>query len=283
MDSIGINERWDIDLGVRVDRFNSYFSEAYSGSSFSRSDTDISPRIAAIYKPNSSQSYYFSYGTSYNPAIEYLTLAPTSASLSPEKNSTVELGGKLQVLQNRMTLTGALFEATLTNARIADPGDPTTQSASFSQRVRGLELGADGHLGKHWEIKAGYTHLDDRLTATTATDGSQVPGLRVPNIPTDSANLWAVYEQGHQWEIGGGFNYMSQRFADFGNTASVPSYVVFNGMASYRVNEHMNLQLNVNNLTNKLYYSSLYYADTDENHAVPGPGRTAMLTASIRY
>jgi len=63
----------------------------------------------------------------------------------------------------------------------------------------------------------------------------------------------------------------------------VPSYVVLNGMASYRVNAHLNLQLNLNNLTNKLYYNSVYYSADDENHAVPGPGRTALLTVNLRF
>ncbi len=42
------------------------------------------------------QSYYFSYGTSYNPAIQYLTLAPATTPLSPQKTTNLEIGGKIE-------------------------------------------------------------------------------------------------------------------------------------------------------------------------------------------
>lgn len=54
-------------------------------------------------------------------------------------------------------------------------------------------------------------------------------------------------------------------------------------MADYMVNPHFDLRLNLTNLTNKLYFRSVYYTGTDENHAIPGAGRTAMLTASFSY
>jgi catecholate siderophore receptor len=76
---------------------------------------------------------------------------------------------------------------------------------------------------------------------------------------------------------------MGRRYADTDNSASVPAYVVFNEMASYQVNKNLSLQLNLDNLTNKLYYNSVYYSAVDENHAVPGPGRTLIVTASVRY
>jgi outer membrane receptor for monomeric catechols len=41
--------------------------------------------------------------------------------------------------------------------------------------------------------------------------------------------------------------------------------------------------VNVNNIADKLYFNGLYYTEVDENHAVPGPGRTFLLTAKLRY
>ena len=76
---------------------------------------------------------------------------------------------------------------------------------------------------------------------------------------------------------------MSQRWADTYNTASVPSCVVLNGMVCYRVNAHLEFQANLNNITNALYYNGVYYTADDENHAVPGPGRTLLLSARLRY
>jgi catecholate siderophore receptor len=280
MDRMRLTPQWDLDGGLRWDRFNSHYSEATTGSAFSRNDTELSPRAALVFKPDASQSYYLSYGNSSNPAIEYLSLAPTSGSLSPEKDDTTEAGMKLDFLHRSLSLTGAVFDTLLVNARQADPDDPTVQLLPFDQRVLGAELGLSGYLTNELEIQAGYTHLDDRISAST--DAPAV-GKRVPNMPTDSLNLWMEWEPGRTWKFGGGPLYMSQRFADTYNTAGVPAYVVFNAMVSYRVNAHLDLQLNLNNLTDKLYYSSLYYTEVDENHAVPGPGRTLLLTARMRF
>lgn len=279
-DTLTLNPQWDLVVGVRWDHFDSSFSEATTNTGFSRTDTEISPRAAVIYKPTSSQSYYLSYGTSYNPAIEYLTLAPTNASLSPEEDRTVELGIKLQFLDGKLAVTGALFDTHLSNARIADPDDPTIQQMPFDQRVKGIEVGVSGYLAEEWEIRAAYTHLDDRIVATS---DPLALGKQVPNIPPDAFNLWNILELSPAWTLGAGFNAMSHRYADTDNTAGVPAFVVFNAMASYEFNEHWKLQINLNNLTNKLYYTSLYYSAVDENHAVPGPGRSVIAMLSARF
>ena len=44
-------------------------------------------------------------------------------------------------------------------------------------------------------------------------------------------------------------------------------------MAKYRVNDQLDLQLNVYNLTDKYYYDMMHFA-----FVVPGAGRSAMLT-----
>jgi outer membrane receptor for monomeric catechols len=96
-------------------------------------------------------------------------------------------------------------------------------------------------------------------------------------------NFWSTVEPTPTWKIGGGFTAVSHRYADTDNTAGVPAYVVFNAMASYQVNEHCKLQLNLNNVTDKLYFTSVYYSAVDENHALPSAGRTLIGAASYRF
>jgi outer membrane receptor protein involved in Fe transport len=54
-------------------------------------------------------------------------------------------------------------------------------------------------------------------------------------------------------------------------------------MTSYQVNEHLKLQANLNNVTNKLYFTGFYYTGVAENHAVPSAGRTFIGMASYRF
>ena len=154
------------------------------------------------------------------------------------------------------------------------------QTAPFDQRVKGVELGINGYLTEIFEISANYTHLDDRITATSDPLSR---GKFVPNMPHDAFNLWTTLEPGSAWTVGGGLTAMSHRYADTENTAGVPAYVVFNAMTSYKVNDNFKLQLNLNNVTNKLYFTSIYYVGIDENHALPSPGRTLIVTANYRF
>ena len=154
------------------------------------------------------------------------------------------------------------------------------QTAPFDQRVKGVELGINGYLTEILEISTSYTHLDDRITATS-DPGSQ--GKFVPNTPHDAFNLWITVEPHSAWTAGGGLTAMSHRYADTENTAGVPAYVVFNTMASYQVSDECKLQLNLNNVTNKLYFTGIYYTGIDENHALPSAGRTLIGTVSYRF
>lgn len=280
LDSVALGPHWDVDGGLRWDRFKSSFSEPFTATGFERTDTFVSPRAAVIFKPDTAQSYYLSYGTAYNPVIEYLIVAPSNESLAPEKNSTLELGTKISILESRAEVTGAVFESRVSNARISDPDDPTVQQMPFDQRVKGVEVGVNGYVTQMWELTANYTHLNDKITATTDPLSR---GKLAPNTPHDAFNFWSSVEPTAAWTIGGGFTAMSHRYADTENTAGVPSYVVFNAMSSYQVTEHLKLQVNLNNVTDKLYYTGFYYTGVDENHALPSAGRTLIGMANYRF
>jgi catecholate siderophore receptor len=280
VDSIALGPYWDVDAGLRWDRFKSSFSEAFTDTAFERTDTFVSPRAAVIFKPDDAQSYYLSFGTSYNPAIEYLIVAPSDNSLSPEKNSTLELGAKVKILNGTAELTGAVFDTFVKNVRISDPDDPTVQEMPFDQRVKGIELGINGYVTDIWEVAVNYTHLNDKITSSADADSV---GKLAPNTPHDALNVWSTVEPTSAWTVGGGLTAVSHRFADADNTAGVPSYVFFNAMTSYQVNQHLKVQLNLNNVTDKLYFTGVYYTGIDENHALPSAGRTFIGMASYRF
>ena len=280
LDSIAFGPHWDVDAGLRWDRFKSSFSEVFTGTAYERTDTFVSPRAAVIFKPDDAESYYLSYGTSYNPTIEYLIVAPSDNSLSPEKNSTLEMGVKLKVLNGRAEFTGAVFDTFVKNVRLSDPDDPAVQEMPFDQRVKGVEIGVNGYITDEWELAVNYAHLNDKITASS--DPYSV-GKLAPNTPHDAVNVWTTVEPTSAWTVGGGFTAVSHRYADADNTAGVPSYVFFNAMTSYQLSDHLKLQLNLNNVTDKLYFTGVYYTGVDENHALPSAGRTLIGMASYRF
>jgi catecholate siderophore receptor len=278
LDTVDFGGGWSAVGAIRFDRFDVHYNEPISDSMFHHVDNEWSPRAALLYKPTDTQTYYLSYGTSFDPSAENLSLSSRNADLAPEKDRTFEAGVKTTWLDGLLGVNAAVFNTEMLNARVGDPDDPLLQTLAGKEEVNGFEIGATGHLTEQLEVVAGYTYIDPRTV--NSTDPTQV-GQMLPNTAHNQANLWLEYESDDHWAFGTGGNYLGKRFADPQNTASVPAYVTWDAMADYKFNDHISLQLNGFNLTNKLYYANLYWSSVTENHAVPGAGRTITLTAKL--
>jgi catecholate siderophore receptor len=283
-DTIGITPYLDFVAGLRFDHFSAdYVQYTWTTGAvlnLDHADNVTSPRAALIFKPTPQQSYYLSYGTSFDPSAEALSLTTKTADLGPVKAKTYEAGAKTNWLDGKLVTTAAVFRTEVDNAQTNDPENPTLTVLNGDQRVDGLELGAQGYLTEHLEIIAGYTYLDGKTLSSGTT---AFVGKALPNVARNAANLWAEYELTDAWEIGAGGNWLGARFADSGEAATIPGYVVWNAMASYKLSRTVSLQLNVLNLTNKLYYDNSYYTSAAENHVYPGAGRTAKLTIRATF
>ncbi len=58
----------------------------------------------------------------------------------------------------------------------------------------------------------------------------------------------------------------------------VPGYWVFNAMLKRPISEHLEFQVNVNNLLNRFYIDLPH-----PSHLVPGPGASAMFGLNFRF
>ena len=135
---------------------------------------------------------------------------------------------------------------------------------------------------------AGYSYLKSELVdpgkkgnrngsvnATALSD----KGNEMPNTPKNSFSLWTTYEVMPKLTIGGGAFYVDEVYGDTANTVYVPSYTRYDAMASYKLTKNIDLQLNVQNLTDKTYYDKAYAA----HFASQAAGRTALLTTSFHF
>jgi catecholate siderophore receptor len=280
-DRIGITSTVSLDLGVRYDRYDTRFNDSLNDVGYHHVDTGWTPKVALVYHPTDAQTYYFSYTTSFDPAVSYLTLASDSKEPAPETANTYEVGAKVRWLGGLLESTGALFRIDSANVVISDPDDPTLQEVPGSnQRVQGVELTTNGYLTSTLEIYANYTYIDPEITA------SSIPGevgKQIPEAARNIANLWIDYEPSDVWRFGTGLNYVGHRYADSMNTANVPGYILWNAMASYQVTNAIRLQLNVQNITNVEYFAGAYYSDPTENHVLPGQGRVFTLNTSFSF
>jgi len=101
----------------------------------------------------------------------------------------------------------------------------------------------------------------------------------MPTIARHSATLWTTYDVLPNFRIGGGAFYSDKVYANPGNTAYLPSYVRFDAMAAYKINDNLSLQLNAQNLTDKKHYIASYTS----HGALLGAGRFTFLSLNLDY
>lgn len=282
-DTVTLSPEWLLNGGVRFDSYRTTATAPASGTikaSALKNDANFTNyQLGLVYKPTANGSVYASWGTSSNPVgvdggQGGEAIAAATADLSPERSRNLELGTKWDVLEQRLSLTAAVFDGEKTNARVSDGLGNTINAGR--QSVKGLELGLTGNLTQDWSMFAGYTHLNSEVKDGGPTKANI--GKRFPLTARNSFTLWNTYRVLPQLKLGGGVTAVGKMYANAANSLWVPGYTKLDAMASYTVNKHLQLQLNLNNLTDKLYYDKAY-----GNYASVAAGRSAVMTANFTY
>ena len=274
-DTLRFNDQWQAVVGLRRDRYQATLDNSISAPAHAEQTVYFtSKRAGLIYQPTDEQSYYVSYGTSFNPSLEALTVTNNTQALPPESNKSYEIGAKWDLLDDKLDLTAALFQVEKTNARTQV--SPTEYALTGDIRVRGGEIGVSGHLTDAWQVFAGYTRLNALIVK--ASDGTQ--GHAPANTPRNSATLWNSYRISPEWEIGGGATYQSERYAANNNTVSAGGYTRWDAMAAWHQPKY-DLRLNLLNLADKKYFDALI--PSDGGRSIPGIGRTLLATIDYKF
>ncbi|ENV45398.1 TonB-dependent receptor [Acinetobacter schindleri] len=314
LDSIEFNPQWILDLGLRWDKFDTEQTMTYGANNAATkpttvdgvvippkknvgdqntvtSDTDFFTYQAGVtFKPVENGSIYASYATSANPVGVDAGdgsegIGEAYSNLDPEESRTFEVGTKWDLFDDRLNLTAAIFRTEKQNARIQL--DSTTYANIGESKVDGFELGLNGNITDKWAASLGYTYLDSEQTdpgpsctrAGVCTYPNAAKGKRLPNVPENSATLWTTYDLTPAFTVGAGAVAMDKVYGNADNTRYVPGYVRYDAMARYNVNQNVDLQLNVNNLTDQRYFTKAYAS----HYATEAEGRNAVLSLNFKY
>ena len=280
-DSVKLAEQWVFNAGLRFDHYDVTAVQA-GARDLTNNANLFSYQFGLVFKPVQTVSLYTSYGTSANPpganagiggGTDQLTT--TNQDLSPERSRNIEVGAKWDVLDQRLSLTSALFQTDKTNARVSNGLGGTVNAGS--QRVRGAELGFAGNLTGKWSMFGGYSYLD-AITTDAGAANRTASGLPMVMVPKHNFTLWTYYDVLPQLSIGGGATISSLTYAAVAATSRkwTPGYARFDAMATYHVSKAIDLQLNVQNIFDKKYFSTAYPI-----YATWAPGRSAMLTLNF--
>ncbi len=189
VDTVDFGAHWSLTAALRWDRFDASFNEPITHAHFAHTDFFASPRAALVYKPDENTSFYFSWGTSFNPSAENLSLSARTADLGPEKDHTFELrrqgaaDGRHDLRHRRVVRHG---DGECAHRRSAQSGPAGARRRAPRERLRG-ERGRQ-HITDHWEVIA-ELHLSRRkLEGPVQLPQPQRPGSQhraQPGEPLD--------------------------------------------------------------------------------------------------
>lgn len=215
------------------------------------------------------------------------TLGATNILPPPSNKEKWEAGGRLFLLDKKLTITSAYFEQNETNSAICDPSDPSCTRVILINGLasKGAELDFQGELFPGMNIIGSFGQVVSKF------QDSRIGNL-VTTSPQYTASLWATYTfqdgplNGLTLGFGGRGNSSSGTNlfrpgnpSSTQNTAlSVPGYVTLDSLIGYNYDK-WSIQFNVKNMLNRYYYIPSFAS----TYVGIGQGRTFLLTAKYSF
>jgi outer membrane receptor for ferric coprogen and ferric-rhodotorulic acid len=187
----------------------------------------------------------------------------------------VELGVKGELEGGRFAYTAAVYRLIDENRAVADPAYPGGgfSIASGKAWAQGFEADLHGEVTRNVSVSGGYAYTDTKyLSSPPAQQGT----------PRHNHNLWTRYRMPEGAAaglvLGVGLRGMSDFYNGSGaNTVRGPGYTLFTANASYPVNAHCRIGLNIDNLFDKVYWEKVS-GPTRQNFF----GEPRRVTVSLR-
>jgi outer membrane receptor for ferric coprogen and ferric-rhodotorulic acid len=220
----------------------------------------ITPYVGLVYNLTDNLSAYASYTNIFKPQGDLRDR--NNNLLDPLEGANYEAGLKALLLDGQLLATVSVYRIEQDNLAVADGLIPGTTLQAYRGAkgtvAKGYELEIVGKITPQWDVSAGWSDY-------SAKDADGVHVLahqprRVFNLATKYAFTGAL----DGLSLGGAFKWESRPpvTADNPGTAAVdatpigqPAYAIANIMARYELNEALSLQVNVDNLFDKRFFS----------------------------
>lgn len=191
------------------------------------------------------------------------------AGAKPERSVNLELGTKLNLLDERLLLTAALFQTTKSDVMEGANYDSIGTFNTGKSRIRGVEFTVAGNITDAWSVQGGVTLMDSEvLESATAANA----GKMLANFAKYSAQFQTKYQFTNKFSMGFAIKHESARYGGQPDTAAgftnlgtgyiysqpVPAYTVGDFFLNYHIVNNLEFRLNVNNITDEEYYLAVY-------------------------
>ncbi|HGY9595634.1 TPA: TonB-dependent siderophore receptor [Vibrio campbellii] len=279
-----INDYWQVLAGVRYDEKRSD----------ELTESQVSPKLGVIFHPASNGSIYVQYSESFMPqgTVNSTDYTNDGEELDAERGISYEVGTKWELFDDRLYVTGALFDITLENIAldvedgVNAGGDVMYKKTQDGEQVhRGAEILAQGFVTEELSLTASAMYLDAEIT-----ESADYKGNRPADVPEFSASVWSSYKVQNNTNVNLGLIYEGERYGDAANTFKKDGYARIDMGVSYTHKYDENLDIvtrfNVENLFDTDYLAGGGSTNSKQDGAsgvVIGEGRNYMATIQFKY
>lgn len=254
------------------DGYNFSAAPALSVSQPERRAEGFSPKASLEWKPTEQWSARLSFGQAYRfPTVGELYQAVTTGTvisvpdpnLKPERARSAELA--IERRDGRGTIRLSLFNEVVDDALIAQSGLLNGQTATFVQnvdrtRARGVELAIDRRdVVPRIDLQGSVTYADARTVKDSVFPAAE--GKLLPSVPHWKASAVVTWRPTDKVSLTAAARYASRNYATLDNSDVVGNtyqgfykYFVVDARAQFRVTEHFELAVGVDNLNNDRYF-----------------------------
>lgn len=260
-DDITFNEHWSALIGFNYTKMKTknYNTDGSISSEYDKSE--LTPTLSFVYKPFEDLTTYVSY-------MEGLEAGSVVASrysnagevLEPLTSKQYEIGAKYSFNEN-LLLSSALFRIEKPN-EFSDEAVPQPKYVQDGEEVhQGLELTLTGKVTDNLTLMLGGTIMD--LSIEDASS-KELEGKKPTNAASKMAKVYAEYTlpSFNALTFTAGAYYVGKKYANTDNSFYIPSSTTFDAGLRYKTKidkYKTTFNLNVTNLTDKKYWSSVDY------------------------
>lgn len=278
-DAYRVNERMVLLAGARRDRYKVDRANLLAASgNFDTTLRSNSVRLGATWKLAPDTSLYGQFSTGSDPVTSILSLNLANSRFKLTDARQVEVGVKQMLAGGRAEWTAAVYDIRKDDIVTRDPNNAAVSVQGGAQTSRGVEVTASASLAPGWRLDANAAYTDAEFDELVEAGGVSRAGNRPADVPKTSANLW-LNHRAAAWRAGAGLRYVGERFISNANTQTLPAYTTLDASLGWSLGRNVQLQLNLRNLTDKLYAVTSY----GSTQYLLGERRNAELTVHWRY
>ncbi|THU02898.1 TonB-dependent siderophore receptor [Lampropedia puyangensis] len=238
---------------------------------------EVTPYLGLVYDVSQDWSLYAAYTEIFKPQQAFNAAGNI---IAPVRGENYETGIKGDLMDGRLQASLSVFRINNIGKAVDDTATPDPCLPSYTTgyckmaggktRSQGWEAELQGQITPRWNLSGSYTN-----TSTKYLRDSTASNVGKPLRSLDPKHILRLYSS-YRFDgalsgltLGGGVQAQSDKYATTrGVTYRQGGLALYSAMAKYAFNKDWSMQLNVNNLFDKVYYMQVgsginnYYGDS---------------------